>query len=85
MPTRPTKQSDSRARNWRGSECVELDSMPPTELRSLVENAITSLIDWYEWEQLKQVEREEQQTLERTLAGFIASENGENGDDSIPF
>ncbi|MGC1321707.1 MAG: hypothetical protein WA849_05970 [Candidatus Udaeobacter sp.] len=59
--------------------------MPPTELRSLVENAITSLIDWYEWEQLKQVEREEQQTLERTLAGFIASENGENGDDSIPF
>ena len=73
LPTRPTKQSDSRARNWRGSECVELDSMPPSELRSLVENAITSLIDWYEWEQLKQVEREEQETLERTLAGFTAS------------
>jgi hypothetical protein len=52
--------------------------MPPSELRSLVENAITSLIDWYEWEQLKQVEREEQETLERTLAGFTASENGED-------
>jgi hypothetical protein len=85
LPTRPTKQSDSRARNWRGSECVELDSMPPSELRSLVENAVTSLIDWYEWEQLKQVEREEQETLERTLAGFTASQNGENDDDFIPF
>jgi predicted acyl esterase len=85
LPTRPTKQSDSRARNWTGSECVELDSMPPSELRSLVENAITSLIDWYEWEQLKQVEREEQETLERTLAGFTASQNGENDDDFIPF
>jgi hypothetical protein len=85
LPTRPTKQSDSRARNWRGSECVELDSMPTSELRSLVENAVTSLIDWYEWEQLKQVEREEQETLERTLAGFTASQNGENDDDFIPF
>jgi hypothetical protein len=83
LPTRPTKQSDSRARNWRGSECVELDSMPPSELRSLVENAVTSLIDWYEWEQLKQVEREEQETLERTLAG-LASQNGDD-DLLIPF
>jgi hypothetical protein len=84
LPTRPTKQSDSRARNWQGSECVELDSMPPSELRSLVENAITSLIDWYEWEQLKQVEREEQETLERTLAGFTASENGQD-DEELPL
>jgi hypothetical protein len=84
LPTRPTKQSDSRARNWRGSECVELDSIPPSELRSLVENAITSLIDWYEWEQLKQVEHEEQETLERTLAGFTASENGQD-DDELPL
>jgi hypothetical protein len=81
LPTRPTKQSDSRARRWRGSECVELDSMPPSGLRSLVENAITSLIDWYEWEQLKQIERAERETLERTLSGFTASQNRENGDE----
>ena len=85
LPTRPTKQSDPRARNWRGSECVELDAMPPRELRSLVENAITSLIDWYEWEQLKQVEREELETFDRTFARLVHSENGENDDDSIPF
>jgi hypothetical protein len=76
LPTRPTKQSDSRARNWRGSECVELDSMPPTELRSLVENAITSRIDSYEWEQLKNIEWEERATLSATLAGFMASDDG---------
>lgn len=84
LPTRPTKQSDSRARNWQGSECVELDSTPPSELRSLVENAITSLIDWYKWEQLKQVERLEQETMERTLGEFIPSENGENDFDLPP-
>ena len=83
LPTRPTKQGDSRARGWRGSESVELDSMPPSGLRSLVENAITSLIDWYEWEHLKQIEREERETLERTLAGFTASQNGED-DDELP-
>ena len=80
LPTRPTKQSDSRSRNWRGTECVELDSMPPRELRGLVESAITSRIDPYEWEKLKDIEREERATLAKTIAGFTASENGENGD-----
>lgn len=41
-------QSDSRARNWTGNECVELDSMPPAEMRELIEDAITDLIDPYE-------------------------------------
>ena len=86
LPTRPTKQSDSRARNWRGSECVELDSMPPTQLCGLVEGAITSLIDSYEWEKLKEIEREELATLSATIAGFTASDDGEDDDDLlIPF
>jgi hypothetical protein len=72
LPTRPTKATDSRSRNWTGSECVELDSMPPAELRGLVEDAITSRIDQYAWEQIKKVEREEQATLERTFAKFAA-------------
>jgi len=72
LPTRPTKESDSRSRNWSGSECVELDSMPPTELRRLVEAAITSRIDEHEWKQLKKIEQEEKATLDRTLARFAA-------------
>ena len=67
LPTRPTKESDSRARNWRGQECVELDAMPPAELRRIVEEAITSHIDTHAWEQLKKIEREELRTFDRTL------------------
>src|SRR5207245_2025523 len=62
LPTRPTKQSDSPARNWRGSECVELDSMPPAELRTIVENAIAMWIDKEAWQVLQKVEREERET-----------------------
>jgi hypothetical protein len=72
LPTRPTKKSDSRAKNWSGEECVELDSMPPAELRQLVEDAIASHIDEHAWKQIKKIEREEQKTLERTLARIAA-------------
>lgn len=72
LPTRPTKESDSRSRNWTGSECVELDSMPPAELRQLVEDAITSRIDSHAWKQIKKIEREEQRTLKETFARFAA-------------
>src|SRR5262249_31130720 len=39
LPTRPTKDGDTRARDWQGG-CVEVDAMPPAELRRLVQNAI---------------------------------------------
>jgi hypothetical protein len=39
LPTRPTKQSDSRARGWKG-DSVELDAIPPDRLRALVRDAI---------------------------------------------
>jgi hypothetical protein len=79
LPTRPIKESDSRSRSWTGSECVELDSMPPAELRALVEDAITSRIDRREWNKLKRIEREEKETLERTFAR-IAKPNGGEAD-----
>ena len=39
LPTRPTKQSDSRAKNWIG-DSVELDAVHPETLRKLVRTAI---------------------------------------------
>ena len=48
LPTRPTKTTDSRAAKWTGGECVELDSMPPTQIRRLVELCITQHIDKHE-------------------------------------
>ena len=44
LPTRPTKQSDSRARGF-GDGSVEVDAIPPTILRQIVEDAITQHID----------------------------------------
>ena len=39
LPTRPTKASDSRARGFQGNS-VEMDAIPPTRLRELVQGAI---------------------------------------------
>ena len=39
LPTRPTKATDTRAKNFTG-ESVEVDAIPPAQLRSLVRNAI---------------------------------------------
>jgi hypothetical protein len=44
LPARPTKQSDTRARGFGGGS-VEVDAIPPTILRQLVEEAITQHID----------------------------------------
>lgn len=44
LPTRPTKASDTRSATFRG-ESVEVDAIPPTTLRVLVEDAITQHID----------------------------------------
>src|SRR5262249_38086578 len=65
LPTRPTKQTDSRARNWDSDECVELDAMPPGEMCSLIENAITDLIDEREWEMMQKVEAAERESIQK--------------------
>jgi hypothetical protein len=39
LPTRPTKKTDSRSKEWEG-DSVELDAIPPDSLRSLVREAI---------------------------------------------
>lgn len=67
LPTRPVKTSDTRAAKWTGGECVELDSMPPTEIRKLVESCITRHIDPHQWAQTQAIENAERETL-RSLA-----------------
>lgn len=63
LPTRPTKLTDTRAKKWTGGECVELDSMPPTEIRSLIESSIIKHIDQHKWNLLKKTEEMEKETL----------------------
>jgi len=66
LPTRPTKASDTRASKFRrihGTDSVELDAIPPDELRQLVKNAIDSHMEAWQLQQFRMVEREEKQTL----------------------
>ena len=44
LPTRPTKTTDSRSRNFAG-ESVEVDAIPASVLRTIVEQAIVRHID----------------------------------------
>lgn len=62
LPTRPTK-STTHSRGWTGGESVELDTIRPSDLRSMVDREITSLIEPGAWERLRAVEQEERNTL----------------------
>lgn len=66
LPTRPVKAS-RHSKSWTGGDSVELDSMPPAEIRRIVEAAITQHIDEREWQLLKTTEAEERETLKQIL------------------
>jgi hypothetical protein len=62
LPPLRVKPSDSRARGFvaeHGRECVELDALPPEELRSRVRRAIGNLIDRRQWDRAVKVETAE--------------------------
>lgn len=67
LPTRPTKQTDTRARGF-GDESVEVDAIPATILRQIVEDAITRHID----QDALQVDRTVEQEERRYLSALIA-------------
>jgi len=67
LPTRPTKTSDTRAAGFRG-ESVEVDALPPTVLRTLVDDAIAQHIDPRSLALTRAVEASERDGLE-ALAG----------------
>jgi hypothetical protein len=62
LPTRPTKQSDSRAKGF-GDISVELDAIPPDQLRSLVQGAIERHLPPVQYEILKVAEKSEQRLI----------------------
>ncbi|GAC1474988.1 MAG: hypothetical protein NVSMB9_26470 [Isosphaeraceae bacterium] len=62
LPTRPTKTSDSRSKGFEGGS-VEVDAIPPADLRRLVKGCITRHIDPEAHERLLAVEQAERETL----------------------
>ena len=71
LPSRPTKKSDSRSKNFVG-ESVELDAIEPAQLRRLVRNCIESVIDPFELESLKKIEKAERESIYSYISSFDA-------------
>jgi hypothetical protein len=69
LPTRPTKQTDTRAAGFDG-ESVEVDAIPARTLRGIVEDAITQHIDSEQLAQTRLVEAAEKDIL-LGLAGVV--------------
>jgi hypothetical protein len=62
LPTRPTKRTDTRSRSFEG-ESVEVDAIPPSTLRELVDECIQRHVDPDVLELTLRVEREEREIL----------------------
>jgi len=65
-----TKSGDPRYKWFKtnyGDRCWELDAMDPRQLRDLVENEITALIDQNLWKQQEAIQEREKQSLEMNL------------------
>jgi hypothetical protein len=63
LPTRPTKTSDPRAKNFGSADSVELDAIEPELLRTLVRGCIELHLDQERLEVLKAAEESERETL----------------------
>jgi len=70
LPTRPTKKTDTRAKNFEG-ESVEVDAIPPRKLRGLVRQCIEKHIDQRAYRLLTITERQEREILEGLIEGVM--------------
>lgn len=64
LPLRPTKKSDTRAKNFQGGS-VEVDAIPPTKLRELAEERIERHVDERQLQVTYEAERSEQNILDK--------------------
>lgn len=70
LPTRPTKKTDSRAKNFEG-ESVEVDAIPGERLKVLVNNAIVELINPNAYWAVKDAEESEREAFGYFSEGLI--------------
>ena len=66
LPTRPTKRSDSRAKRFEG-ESVELDAIPPRQLRDLVKECIVQHVDPHVLDVTETAEKSEREVLKNLI------------------
>jgi hypothetical protein len=66
LPTRPTKQSDTRSKGF-GEISVELDAIDPNDLRALVQAVIEIHLPPEQFEVLKAAEESERKLIGRLV------------------
>ena len=75
LPTRPTKAKDTRIKGFQG-ESVEVDAIPPGDLRELIWNCIVNHIDERALEVMQAAEHSERQVLNRIIGDVIHGQQG---------
>ena len=76
LPTRPTKKSDSRSKNFGHDISVEVDAIDPDQLRTMIRGCINPLIDQGELDRLLEIERQERETLNK-VSGFVRANSAD--------
>jgi len=69
LPTRPTKKTDTRAKNFKG-DSVELDAIPAKKIRQMVSECILQHLDEGTLEGIAMTERAEKETFENILYSY---------------
>ena len=80
LPTRPTKQTDSRSKSFEG-ESVEVDALPPRVLRELAKGYIEDHVDRHAYEVTLAYEAEERQMLKSIAAVYGRDDDDEDEDE----
>jgi len=70
LPTRPTKTTDTRSKNF-GDISVELDAIPPDRLRRLVQSAIERHLPKRQFAILKAAEASERDIIMRLVGSIV--------------
>jgi hypothetical protein len=73
LPTRPTKQTDTRAKKFGSATSVELDAIPAVKLRELVRECIERHVDKQKLELLRIAEKSERELLTAWAATYSGS------------
>ena len=68
LPTRPTKQTDTRAKKFGSATSVELDAIPARQLRELVRGCVERHIDQAQLSLLRVAEKSERELLTKWAA-----------------
>ncbi len=83
LPTRPTKQTDSRARGF-ADLSVELDAIPPNRLRAIVQKAIERHLPAEQYRVLQVAEESEKRLINGLVGLAKAKAQEEEPPDNMP-